>query len=104
MKGWEDNETLCDVIAEIGDRYADAEYTYSPNGPCYFQTGINPRHLAKRLERARVRQELEWEEIKMGLIAITILTEDSAHAKNLLGTVHRTAKAFLAQQGGGAKS
>ena len=56
-----------------------------------------------RLEASHKREVGDCAKLRKALVAIKALTEPHAHEHSELGTVHRTAKAFLAQQEGGAK-
>lgn len=64
----QDDESLCDIIAEIYKMYADGDYCLHADSPLLCM--LNPRKLARRLDRARMRMEIESANERRNLTAL----------------------------------
>ena len=107
-----EQETHADIIAEMLGARTEFPFVYlmgEPDTPEVIDPKtkeiIEPRkinirrmtvkELANRLETAHKRERGNAAKLRNGLIAIKVLTEVHAHELSELGTVYRTAKAFL---------
>lgn len=108
-------ETIPDIIAEMLGARTEFPFVYlmcEPDTPEIVDVTtkeiIEPRkinirrvtvkELANRLEAAHERESVAAAELRKALVAIKALTEPHAHEHSELGTVYRTAKAFLKEE------
>ena len=97
-----EQETIADVIAEARDKYTVHECNQCEWRKCcesiFLKLGIEDGYftqLLDRLESAHKRESVAAAKLRKALVAIKALTVLHADELSELGTVYRTAKAFL---------